>query len=96
MRVNVKDALNKKFDPLHYKHNVTVYVPCFQKNPTNDNDASPSFEYCLGDGSSDINEALSLKPDYVLVLKGEFNAMTQPFDLNIVRHNNNQWVSEEY
>ena len=92
----MKDTLNKKYEPIHYKHTVKLYVPVFQKNPVNDNDSSPYFTYSYTDANEDINMVLQMKPDYVLVLTGDFDAITQPFDLNLVRHNNKQWIDENF
>lgn len=83
-----KDKL-KKYESIHYQHEVNVYVPCYQKNPIwhEDNQSSPTFEYRLSEASHDYHLVASLNPDYILTLKGNFNAKTQPFDCSIEEHN---------
>jgi hypothetical protein len=70
-------------EPIHYKHEVTVYVPCFETNEA----GYPSFNYSYADATSDEQMAWSMNPDYVLVLKGTFDAKTQPFSKEIVKYN---------
>lgn len=79
--------MTSKKDPIHYKHETVVFVPCFQKNPEPGETGSPTFTYSLADATSDEQMAYSMNPDYVLVLKGEFDAKTQPYDLDVVRYN---------
>ena len=57
-------------EPIHYKHDVTVYVPCYQKNNT--------FVYSLADADKDEQMVWAMKPDYVLVLTGIFDATSDP------------------
>lgn len=79
--------MTNKYEPIHYKHETVVFVPCYQKNPSINEVGSPTFTYNLAEASSDLQMVESMDPDYILVLRGEFDAMTQPYDLNIVKHN---------
>lgn len=77
----------------HFKHDEIFYVPCFQVNePYQDREGqwhvSSNFTYSLSDGSRDPQMAAAMKPDYILVLKGTFDAKTQPFDVEVFKHNN--------
>lgn len=77
----------------HFKHESIYYVPCFQKNRVyegNDGQlhSSSNFTYSLADATQDEQMAASMNPDYILVLKGEFDAKTQPFDVSTFKHNN--------
>ncbi len=76
-----------KYDAIHFQHETVVYVPCYQKNPTNEKDGYPTFEYRLSEASSDQQLVASGMPDYILVLTGTFDAKTQPFDTDILKHN---------
>lgn len=78
---------SKKWDSKHFKHEVVVYVPCYQKNPKHEDDGHPTFEYNMEHATQDPQMAASMNPDYILVLKGEFDAKTQPFDFDIVEYN---------
>ena len=79
--------MKKRYDSIHFKHETIVYVPCYQKNPSTPSDGYPAFTYNLAEASSDEQVVASLNPDYILVLKGEFDAKTQPFDLEIKNYN---------
>lgn len=77
----------------HVKHECTYYVPCFQKNDVyqgSDGElhVSSSFQYSMGDATQDLQMVASMNPDYILILKGEFDAQTQPFDIDVYKHNN--------
>lgn len=77
-----------KKESVHFNHEEIIYVPCYQKNPTLDKPHDgPCFTYALSEASHDLQMVLSMKPDYVLTLKGTFDAKTQPYDLSIVEHN---------
>lgn len=71
-------------ESIHYKHNVRVYVPCFEV--TNDV-GSKTFQYSYSEAGEDLELVLSSQPDYVLVLNGCFDAKTQPHDPEIVEYN---------
>lgn len=75
------------YESIHFDHEATYYVPCFQKNPTNEKDGYPAFEYSMANATSDQQMVTSMNPDYVLVLKGQFDAKTQPFDLEVRKYN---------
>lgn len=64
---------------IHYQHEVVYYVPCFQKGKT--------FEYTMAHATIDEQLALSMEPDYVLVLTGKFDVKTQPYSEEIVKYN---------
>lgn len=83
--------MNKKYESIHFTHETVVYVPCFQKNPQNEKDGYPTFEYSMAHATQDQQMAASMNPDYILILRGEFDAKTQPFDLEVVAHN---WKQE--
>lgn len=65
----------------HHIHDVTLYVPVYQINFDKDGKPLmfPTFEYSMGDATHDEQMAWSFEPDYVLTLKGTFDAKTQPF-----------------
>lgn len=75
------DSVLVRIKPLRYNHDVVLYVPVFQKNfDTNGKPLySPTFTYCMADATQDEQLAWSHGPDYVLVLKGTFDATTKPF-----------------
>lgn len=82
-KVEPKNSIKES---IHYKHDVEVYVPCFEIKPSNENE-SPTFKYSMSDATSDPQMAASMNPDYILVLKGVFDAKTQPFDYEVLKHN---------
>jgi hypothetical protein len=67
--------------PIRYNHESVYFVPVFQKNFKDDGtpEYSPTFTYSFELCTSDEQMAWSFEPDYVLVLKGTFDATTQPF-----------------
>lgn len=76
----------------HFKHNTTYYVPCFQKDKiwidsNGEYQSSSTFEYSLSEASQDEQMAWSFNPDYVFKLESDFDAITQPIDLSIYKHN---------
>lgn len=71
------------YDSIHFLHDVVIYVPCYQVN----DDGYPHFRYSLSDGTADQQMAYSMKPDYILVLKGKWDAKTQPFSGEIKEYN---------
>ena len=70
-------------ESIHYKHEVVYYVPCYE---IKDN-GSPAFTYSMTDATTDEQFAWSMKPDYVLMLKGTFDAKTQPYDEQVKIYN---------
>jgi len=79
--------MKKVYDSTHFEHDVVYYVPCFQKNPKDIKDGYPTFDYSLADATSDLQMAYTFEPDFILTLKGKFDAKTQPFSLEIVEYN---------
>lgn len=84
----------KEYNSIHFTHEVVMYVPCYQINPgmvgrfnTTISTSYPSFEYSMGEASTDLSTVTLDNPDYILVLKGQFNAKTQPFDEKISEFN---------
>ncbi len=70
-----------KIKPLTYEHETIVYVPVFQKNFEDDGTPmrTPTFTYNFEFATQDQQMAASFYPDYILELKGYFNATTKPF-----------------
>jgi hypothetical protein len=62
-----------------YDHEVTFFVPVFQRDFKDDGDLtySPCFQYSMSDATADEQMAWSHEPDYVLELFGRFNATTK-------------------
>lgn len=79
--------MSKKFESKHFEHDVVFYVPCFQANPRFPTDSGPTFRYSFSEGSVDYDMVAMMAPDYILTLKGRFDAKTQPFDYSIIEHN---------
>ena len=80
--------MKKKFESIHFEHDEVVYVPCYQVNPTlADPNKGPTFRYSLSEASHDEQMVASMNPDYILVLRGKFDAKTQPFDMDVLGHN---------
>lgn len=79
MKAVIKKGPPKDYKSIHFQHDVTIYVPCYQKNPKNENDGYPTFTYNLAEASSDEQLAASFEPDYILKLTGKFDAKTKPF-----------------
>ena len=75
--------MNKVHEPIHHKFDVTVHVPCFQTNEG----GYPAFTFSYGDATDDEQMAWSMKPDYVLVLNGTFDAKTQAYSKDIENYN---------
>lgn len=76
-----------KYKSIHFKHTVTVYIPCYIKYPDSEDENGPTFQYSYADGSCDQQLVASLNPDYILELSGVFDAKTQPYDLEILKYN---------
>jgi hypothetical protein len=74
-----KPKTTKILDSVHFKHDSTYYVPCYQINTT----PCPTFKYSMADATTDEQLCMSFKPDYVLVLKGEVYAVTKPVEVCI-------------
>lgn len=73
------DDIVIKRKPIHYEHDVVFYVPVYQKNfDENGEPCTPTFEYSLNGAYSDLQMVESFEPDYILELKGYFNAITKP------------------
>lgn len=77
----------------HFKHKSIFYIPCFQKNKIYEGadgqlHVTSAFEYRMEDATTDEQMAASMNPDYIFVVEGEFDAKTQPFDLETYKHNN--------
>ena len=72
-----------KHESIHFNHEVVYYVPCYQ---TNDG-GYPTFRYSMSEATEDIQMAQSFNPDYILELKGVFDAKTQPYDKTITDYN---------
>lgn len=72
-----------KRKPIRYTHNEIVYVPVFQKdfNDAGELEYTSTFEYSFEHATHDEQLAYSMNPDYVLVLKGTFDATTKPIEL---------------
>lgn len=79
------------FKEIHFKHEITYYVPCFIVNP-GDITASlihgdprpvhegyPTFSYEMGLATTDPQMAASYNPDYIMELTGIFDAKTKPW-----------------
>jgi hypothetical protein len=79
----IKEAAKKDYPSIHYTHDVTVYIPCFQSMDA----GYPSFTYSYGDATNDEQMAWSMKPDYVLTLTGKFDAKTQPYSKDVELYN---------
>lgn len=73
------DNIIVKKKPMHYKHTVVYYVPVFQVNFDENGNLlnNPSFQYNLGMGDTDVQLIASYNPDYILELKGDFDATTK-------------------
>jgi len=68
-------------EPVHHKHSIKYYVPCyFEKD-------GGGFVYRMEEATTDLQMALSFTPDYVLILTGEFDAKTQPYDPEVTEYN---------
>lgn len=70
-------------ESVHVINDVTVYVPCFYTMDA----GYPSFTYNYADATDDEQMAWSMKPVYVLVLKGRFDAKTQPYSEEVEEYN---------
>lgn len=77
----------KKYESIHFKHDIVLYVPCFIMYPKKESDSYPTFHYSYADATTDEQRVWAMEPDYVLVLRGTFDAKTQPFDLEILKYN---------
>ncbi len=69
-----------KRTPIHFVHELIYYVPVFQKDFEDSGELSgyPCFTYSMADATQDEQMAWSFNPDYVLTLKGQFDATTSP------------------
>jgi len=69
-----------KRKPVHFKHDVIVYVPVFQTDfeANGKLNGYPAFKYSFSDATQDEQMAWSMGPDYVLELRGHFDATTKP------------------
>lgn len=69
-----------KRKPITYEHDAIVYVPVFQKDFDKEGNLlySPTFEYSLANADHDPELVASMKPDYILELRGTFKATTKP------------------
>jgi len=82
--------MSKEFEAKHQMFNVTLYVPCYQKNPDGRGDdfpGYPTFEIRYSEASQDQQMVAMLEPDYILELNGTFDAMTQPFSKKVIDYN---------
>lgn len=79
----MSEKTKRMYDSIHFNHETVVYVPCYQVN----DDGYPHFTYSLADATADPQMAYAMKPDYVLVLKGQFDAKTQPYSEEIREYN---------
>lgn len=75
------DSVLVKIKPITFKHDEVMYVPVFQKNFDENGMPlfSPTFSYSMAYATHDEQMAWSFEPDYVLVLRGTFDATTKPF-----------------
>jgi hypothetical protein len=69
----------KQIKYITYEHPVTMYVPVYQKSFDVDGSllSAPTFEYSLSEASTDQQLIASMNPDYILELRGYFNATTR-------------------
>lgn len=79
------------FEQIHFKHDVTYFVPCFIINPGDikqslitgeyglPHNGYPTYTYNMASATTDEQMAWSFEPDYVLELKGTFDAKTEPW-----------------
>lgn len=76
----MNDDIVVKRKPIYFGHDVTYYVPVFQKDFEDDGELCgyPHFIYSMENASTDEQMAWSFSPDYVLTLKGYFDATTKP------------------
>lgn len=70
-------------ESIHYQHEEIIYVPCYYSMDV----GYPGFSYSMADSSSDHDLVASMKPDYILVLKGKFDAKTQPYSEEVENYN---------
>lgn len=75
------DSVLVKIKPIRFHHDEVIYVPVFQKNFDEDGKPlfSPTFSYSLSMATHDEQMAWSFEPDYVMELRGTFDATTKPF-----------------
>ena len=76
---------NNMREPLHYKHEVTLYVPYFLKA---DGRSYPTFTYSMEYASTDEQMAWAAKPYGVFELRGTFDATTPPILSYLTEHGN--------
>jgi len=69
-----------KRKPIHYDHEVTYYVPVFQKDFNEEGELlhHPTFTYELSQATQDEQMAWSFEPAYVLELRGHIDFITKP------------------
>ena len=78
-----KQTTYKTQESIHYNHDVVVYVPCYFSVDA----GYPSFRYSMADATGDEQMAWSMNPDYVLILKGKFDAKSQPYSEEVTAYN---------
>lgn len=68
-----------KRKPVHFEHDVVYYVPVFQVDFEKDGTLKgyPSFTYDMSEATQDEQMAWSFNPNYVLELRGHFDATTK-------------------
>jgi len=75
------------YESIHYDHDVVYYVPVFFRND-GDFPYYPGFTHSMEYATTDEQMAWSFEPDYVLELKGRFNAKTPPILDYLTNHGN--------
>ena len=72
-----------KRKPITFEHDVTIYVPVFQKDfkENGELEGYPTFSYSYEMASNDELMVASMEPDYILELTGKFKATTKPFTI---------------
>jgi hypothetical protein len=76
----MEKMITVKRRPIQFKHDVVVYVPVFQIDFDSNGELNsyPTFHYSYADATQDEQMACSLEPDYILELRGHFDATTKP------------------
>jgi hypothetical protein len=75
-------------EPIHYKHEVVVYVPYFLQNDPLEFPYYPTFVWSMENATSDEQMAWSMEPYGVFELKGTFDATTPPALDYLTEHGN--------
>lgn len=75
------DSVLVKIKPETFDHEVKYYVPVYQVNFEDDGSPmfSPTFQYNMGEATTDEQMAWALGADWVMELTGHFKATTKPF-----------------